>query len=1354
MSIANSLSCPQCGMIYSNIASVHVGRRMSCRQCHAVFSIAFPADANQPAPQLDLRQSGNHNCPSCNTLYRDVPADFDGRVMRCRNCGDRFKIKLASIRTEDVKPAGQTASFAGTTSASVFAVAKQDDSVITDWQPQQVILGLYRVIGVLGEGAMGKVYRVYHQGWNMDLAVKSPRQEILTAPGASENIFKEAETWVNLGLHPNIVSCYYVRSLSGIPHLFAEYVDGGGLDEWILKATDGRPKLYRFGAEQALQKIIDIAIQFAWGLEYAHCQGMIHQDIKPANVMLTRSGIVKVTDFGLARMIAGNAGDTGQDAVNAAGLVKTAGFTPRYCSPEQAEQKLLSSKTDVWSWALSILVMFTGKIVWRHGESAMEALDYYVKYPPKEDDIPAMPQIIGDLLRQCFQKDPEARPTMTEVAHVLLSACNTFFGCEFPREVPKMGGIVAGSLNNRAVSLLDLGQFEKAEALWHNALKSDPGHTESVFNLGLIQWRQVNEPDDMVVVNKLDECRKSHTYNWLDNYLLGQLHLERGDCNNVLVELKKISPEESVQFEEIGGLQTYAQQHYDESRRFLGDLGGHQGKVLAVAIKTGEFFAASGGEDGLVKLWDLSAGCCLATLHGHTASVTTVCWHPHQQLVVSASEDNTLRLWDMRAGSCIRVFKGHDKPVSSVCFSRKGEWIVSGGCDNFINIWDANSGHCVRTLQGHIAYVNSVFASADGLFLVSGSGSSFAKDYGVKLWSLMTGRCQHTFLGHASAVQCVCMSADGQRILSGSEDGMLKLWNVADGNCVGTWRGSDAGINAVGFNGNGESAFSVAGSVYADDNSIRIWDSQNGRCLCTLRASSPIYAAVLASDNKYMLTGHGNGQLQWWSVAAGTYHYHAPMALSRVLASETLVSTASIYESAMTNARLSKRLGNAVKAASFVRKARLQPGQSRAVEAMKLWSELYLKLPRIGFNGGWEVNSFKDHKGCVRAADFNKDANLVLSAGEDTLRLWSSVTAECLQVFSGHTGGINAVALSDDARLALSGGDDQTVKLWNTTTGLCQQSLLGHVHQVRAVSLFTDGRYALSASSDESIKLWDLRSGSCIRTYRAHHGPVLGLCIGPDGNWFLSSGEDGVINLWHVQSKRCKRSYTGHQGQVLSVDVALDNQLFLSGGADGMLKLWHIESGICLRTLQAHDHFVLSVSLSGNGMFALSSSHDGSVKLWDLTKGECLRTFQGHSGAVRCTRFCSDQRFGLSAGDDRMVKLWSLDWELGTTSDVVQTSAVLPYLHIFLQQRALQAAAINRKYYPALKIVLYNLLCGKRQIWNETDLAHLQHTLGCVGYGSLTKEKLKLLLAEMEGGHCYGVIGKFTPLIYYFLLRL
>lgn len=140
---------------------------------------------------------------------------------------------------------------------------------------------------------MGVVYRVRHLGWVMDLAVKAPHAERSTAD--EFRVERECEAWVGLGLHPNTMSCAYVRRLGGVPRAFAV-----GRQRHARAVVSGR-RLYEGERRDVLRWMLDVAIQFPWGLEHAHERGLVHQDVKPANVMLTPDGVVKVTDFGLAR---------------------------------------------------------------------------------------------------------------------------------------------------------------------------------------------------------------------------------------------------------------------------------------------------------------------------------------------------------------------------------------------------------------------------------------------------------------------------------------------------------------------------------------------------------------------------------------------------------------------------------------------------------------------------------------------------------------------------------------------------------------------------------------------------------------------------------------------------------------------------------------------------------------------------------------------------------------------------------------------------------------------------------------------------------------------------------------------
>jgi predicted Zn finger-like uncharacterized protein len=183
-------------------------------------------------------------CPHCAAGYQ-LEESLSGKQGRCQKCGNSFVVARAESGSE-----------------TVAAATPRTDEAVGIWRPGDVVLNLYEVKQVHEGGGMGLVYRVHHKGWNVDLAVKSPRPEFFRNERDKENFEREAETWVKLGLHPHTVSCYYVRRLEGIPRVFAEYVEGGTLGEAIHSG-----KLYEDGAGPALTRILDVAIQFAWGSE-------------------------------------------------------------------------------------------------------------------------------------------------------------------------------------------------------------------------------------------------------------------------------------------------------------------------------------------------------------------------------------------------------------------------------------------------------------------------------------------------------------------------------------------------------------------------------------------------------------------------------------------------------------------------------------------------------------------------------------------------------------------------------------------------------------------------------------------------------------------------------------------------------------------------------------------------------------------------------------------------------------------------------------------------------------------------------------------------------------------------------
>ena len=188
-----------------------------------------------------------------------------------------------------------------------------------------------------------------------------------------------------------------------------------------------------------MESILDVAIQCAWGLEAAHVQGVVHQDMKPANVLMTKDGIAKITDFGLARarLQSGLEPLTGDKPGSTE--VTVAGMTPAYCSPEQAAGQKLTLRTDIWSWGLTVLEMFTGKISWAHGRFRPGRHLRSLSNRGRTRPFPECRSVLAAVLRRCFEEDPSLRwGSLGEAAEELCRIYREVTGQEYPRKKPEL----------------------------------------------------------------------------------------------------------------------------------------------------------------------------------------------------------------------------------------------------------------------------------------------------------------------------------------------------------------------------------------------------------------------------------------------------------------------------------------------------------------------------------------------------------------------------------------------------------------------------------------------------------------------------------------------------------------------------------------------------------------------------------------------------------------------------------------------------------------------------------------------------------------------------------------------------
>jgi WD40 repeat protein len=1038
----------------------------------------------------------------------------------------------------------------------------------------------YEVLGELGRGGMGVVYQARQKGLNRLVALKMILGGAHAGGQDLARFRAEAEAVAKLQ-HPNIVQIHEVGEVDGLPFFSLEYVDGGALD----KRINGTPQPARQSAE--------LIETLARAVHYAHERGIVHRDLKPANILLPRAdkdteggwpacSSAKITDFGLAKRLDSQAGQTASGAIVG---------TPSYMAPEQAggQKQQVGPAADVYALGAILYELLTGRPPFRAETPLDTVLQVLTDEPvPPTRLQPKVPRDLETIALKCLRKEIGQRYAS---AGELADDLRRFLNDEPIRARPL--GVIARSWRwcrrrpvvaglSAAVVLLVLLVASAAPLV---AVKqASLRHQAEQKQQEAERAQEEAEHKRQVAVEARAELTQQKDQAVRELYArTTALAYQEWQANNVsrAERLLDSTPDRFRDWE-----WGYLKQLFHAE---LLTLHGHAGLPWRLALDpAGKRLVSLGRNDHMVYIWDTGTGQIVGsrpmdalavsadgsllahrtdrepqkvqvvraatgepmrTLPGHVGQTSYAAFSHDRQRLATVGTDQSVRIWDVATGKeLLKIHEPFRRLLHDLAFSPDGKRLAWKTAEGWLAVYDAASGkqlyHHREDLGGTIPWVRPAF-SPDGSRLAS---PGF--DGHVRLYETSSGKLLATLRGHRSFVFAVAFSPDGRRLASAGFDKTARVWDTDEAREILTLRGHNHFVVDVVFSADGRRL-----ATSSSDTTIKIWDAppgpaSDGKDAPPRDSVGPVHDPM---PEYVTLAGH-----------TGAVECIAFSPDGSRLASAGWDGTVRVYDLATTR-------------------------------AVQTWREAGYPFGGVAYSPDGKLLAY------------GTGGTKGYAAGKIFLR--QAQTGKLVRTLVGHTTPVAAVAFTPDGgRLVSVGGSEVAwqkgeVKIWDVKTGQVVLNPEGHALAVRSLAVSPDGKWFATSGNDSQVRLWDLATGKEVRRLGEVDPLFLGLAFSRDGRRLAAGANDRLaagpihpsVRVWDVATGKELARCHGHTRELFGLAFSPNDRRLVSASLDMTVKVWDPETGQELLTLPGHRSEVYGVTFSPDGRLLASCGYDCAI---------------------------------------------------------------------------------------------------------------------------------------------------------------
>ena len=706
-----------------------------------------------------------------------------------------------------------------------FAVAKRSEltqNAAPRGFPRE--FGEYELLGTLGYGGMGVVYRARKKNLDREVALKMISPNRLPRASDAQRFRQEAEVVARLD-HPHIAPIYDVGEYDGQPYFTMKLMEGGSLDGYLER--------FRDDSRQAVRLMIDVA----GAVCHAHQRGIVHRDLKPSNILLDEAGRAYVTDFGLAKYL------TSDRELTCLGELLG---TPAYMAPELAAGRSseLSAATDVYGLGAILYALLTGLAPFR-GLTVAETIERVIRSDP---DPPSsvnrgVDRDLQTICLKCLEKQPARRyhcpSRLADDLQRWLDGRPVL-----ARPISRAAKSLRWCRRNAIVSSLTAALVLLLGAVAGFLFRSNQaiGRANTVVEQGQRDARE--------------EARRLNRFLYSANIRLASVAWKNTNLSEMRELLDRSRPTEGQ--EDLRGFEWYYLAGLEPKEMVT--LRAAEGAVYVARFSPDGRTLASAGSDGTAILWDLTDSTPRHRSTGHAGEINNLCFSPDGVTLATASDDTTVKLWDVATGLLRATIAVSDQPVFGVGISPDGRTLAAGGKDNIIHLVDLATLQLKTDLRGHAHHVESLVFSPDGKSLASASS-----DKSVRLWDLATGQTLVTLLQHASLASAVAFAHQTPLLASGEHDGKIVIWDLHTGQPRIELSGPVDAVRSVEFSPDDRTLLSA--SRYG---TVRFWNVVTGQQVGAIRVNvGGVWSAAYSPDGQVIASTGEDGTVRLWDRTAG-----------------------------------------------------------------------------------------------------------------------------------------------------------------------------------------------------------------------------------------------------------------------------------------------------------------------------------------------------------------------------------------------------------------------------------------------------------------------------------------------------